>query len=183
MKKCIKKQYMPFISAVIISVMAFFINVGTSIASNDVKINMTGNLLDFPPCDVYSSDGVGSPIHIHFNEIGIQRIDGNRFKQNWILKVSCDGTLGANVPIELKYNGEDSGFDTQALVTDKPGLGIRLYRSDNGSVVELNKPYTLVMSKGGKLDIPLYSVPVKGGKSVLSAGQFTASATLELNYP
>ncbi|HEM7146924.1 TPA: fimbrial protein [Providencia stuartii] len=144
---------------------------------------MSGKLLDFPPCDIYGIDGKGMPIRIGFNEVAIQRIDGKRFRQDWTLNLSCDNTTGSGMSIELIYKGEPSQFDEYALVTDKPALGIRLYQKSNDQIVRLNMPVTLAVSSSGYQQIPLYSVPTKDTNAKLSAGKFTASATLALNYP
>lgn len=151
---------------------------------SSVNINIKGNLITNPPCDVYGDDGKGAPIRVRFDEVGIQRIDGVRFRQDWTLTVSCDETLGTNAAIELLYSGTPSLFDGKALFTDKDGLGIRLYQKDgSGEPVGLNTPLTLKMPSNGEQKIFFYSVPVKDPKGALTAGKFTASATLALNYP
>ncbi|MGG4610150.1 fimbrial protein [Providencia sp. Me31A] len=153
------------------------------LADNQVNMILQGRLLDFPPCEVYGDGGKGAPIRVGFDEIAIQRIDGQHFRKNWILNVSCDVTLGSNIPIKIEYNGATSEFDQQALQTDKVGLGVRLYQVNNGQVVKLNTPYTLTMSSNGERQISLYAVPVKNPGITLTPGRFTASATLALNYP
>lgn len=157
---------------------------GSGIAANNVDVLMSGKLLAFPPCEVYGNEGKGAPIRIGFGEVGIQRIDGQRFRQDWTLTVSCDATLGTNIAIQLAYNGSPSKFDDQALLTNKEGLGVRLYHKEGaGAPVALNTPIILTMSSSGEQKIYFYSVPVRDPKATLIAGNFTASATLALNYP
>ncbi len=157
--------------------------VSSATASNQVDVSMAGRLLDLPPCDVYGADGKDAPIRINFNEVAIQRIDGQHYRQDFTLTVSCEGTLGQNVPLELGYNGPVSGFDTEALQASQTALGVRLYQANEGTVVVPNSTQTFTMSSNGRRELSLYAVPVKAEGGRLVEGKFTASATLALNYP
>nr|WP_314264854.1 fimbrial protein [uncultured Moellerella sp.] len=171
----------------IMTTLFVLVGIGSSIsaatASNRVDVSMKGQLLDLPPCAVYGVEGIDAPIRIGFNEVAIQRIDGQHYRQDFTLTVSCEGTLGQNVPIELGYNGRVSGFDTSALQASQALLGVRLYQADDGTVVTPNSRQTLTMSSNGRRQLPLYAVPVKAEGGRLIEGKFTASATLALTYP
>lgn len=183
MKKKIKSQLVSVILLGATSICGLTALSQFASASNVANVAMTGRLLDFPPCEVYSDAGKGAPVLIGFDEVAIQRIDGQSFRKDWLLKVSCDASLGSNVPVNIEYRGATSGFDQQALQTDKDGLAIRLYQVSNGQIVQLNTPYTFTVSSIGERQISLYAVPVKNPQVTLTAGRFTASATLALNYP
>ncbi len=171
----------------IITVLLVFVGIGsrvsTATASNQVDVLMGGRLLDLPPCEVYGADGKEAPIRIDFNEVAIQRIDGQHYRQDFMLTVLCEETLGPNVPIELGYNGPVSGFDTSALQASQTALGVRLYQAEGGIVVAPNSSQTLTMSSNGRRELSFYAVPVKAKGERLVEGKFTASATLALIYP
>lgn len=161
------------------------VNSCSVIASNSAGLSFKGNLLDTPPCEIYGTEGIGQPINIQFGEMAIQRIDGQRFQQNWVLNIECLTDLGNIVPLELSYVGSAVLFDEKALETSRAGLGIRLYDAASSDVIAPNDKKKLTMSSNGKLQLPLYSVPVKISKPVtpIVEGKFTATATITINYP
>lgn len=168
--------------------MVFFVlllNSYSVTAGDSVGLLLKGNLIDTPPCEIYGMEGAGQPINIHFDEMAIQRINGERFKINWIINIECGINLGNSVALELIYVGTSVFFDEKALETSRHGLGIRLYDANNGVVIAPNDRRQLTMSSLGKLQLPLYSVPVKVPKPKVPIveGKFTAIATIEINYP
>lgn len=149
--------------------------------------SLRGTLIANPPCDVY---GDNNPIQVNFGEVGITRIDGINYAQPFTLTVACGSTLGNNVALVLHYIGVDAqDFNTNALQTTKPGLGILL--TQNGSVMppifppQPNTGLSVSMSSNGQLNIPFMAVPVKNmdASTVLLEGDFSASASMEIQYP
>ncbi|MEY1577946.1 fimbrial protein [Providencia manganoxydans] len=157
-----------------------------TMASTQVDMTMKGRLLEFPPCDISllgAEGSEGAPIRIGFDEVAIQRIDGERYRQNFTLAIRCEQTLGQNVLIEMGYNGEPSHFDSAALGTGQADLGVRLYQANNGQVIPPHSVLPMTLSGNERVQLPLYAVPVKAADANLIEGSFTASATLALNYP
>ncbi|MGG4609849.1 fimbrial protein [Providencia sp. Me31A] len=179
-----KRVNISLIVMILTITISLLLNSKIATADTNVVVNMKGRLLDFPPCEVYGLQGKGNPIHIDFGEIGIQRIDGQRYRQDWTLKIACDAGLGRDVPIALTYTSGRSSFDNLAIATNKTNLGIRVYPvNTSGEPIKINTPMTIRMSSNGYKEIPLYSVPVKRSGGNLTAGKFSATATVTITYP
>lgn len=148
-----------------------------------VEVNFTGNLIQNPPCDVAGPDGIGQPIKVPFGEVGITKIDGVNYQQDFTLTLSCGPALGSAVALYLQYTGMPAPFDVKALQASQVGLGIRLYHQ--GVVVPPNSGAPMTMSSNGTATLPLYAVPVSDADpaTVLYEGNFTATATVEMLYP
>ncbi|APC13662.1 MULTISPECIES: fimbrial protein [Providencia] len=154
-------------------------------SNNSTSLSFKGNLIDTPPCDIYGTEGINKPVNIQFSKIAIQRIDGKRFQKNWSLNIDCGANLGSNVSLELNYMGNPVLFDEKALETSRAGIGIRLYNATDSTVIAPNDKKKLTMTNNGRLQIPLYSIPVKIAKPItpIIEGKFTATATISINYP
>lgn len=147
-----------------------------------VEVNFSGNLIENPPCDVAGPKGPNQPIKVDFNEIGITKIDGVNYQQNFTLTLSCGPELGNSVPLYLQYTSPFiASYDNKALRTSINGLGIRLYHE--GVVIAPNTGSPIKMSSNGIATLPLYAVPVRDPKITLFEGNFTASATIQMLYP
>ena len=74
-------------------------------------------------------------------------------------------------------------FDNKALQASQTGLGVRLYHQ--GVVIPPNTGTPITMSDNGVATLPLYAVPVKDTdpSAMLYEGNFTATASVEMNYP
>lgn len=144
------------------------------------RVNFTGNLIGNPPCDI---TGDNDPIMVDFDEVGITKIDGINYMQNFSLRVTCGDDLGNDVRLYLGYTGmEARSFDNNAVLTNRNGLAIRLYYQ--GQVVapdDANIP--IVMSSGGSAVIQLSAVPVRDPAVDLLEGDFRATGTVEIRYP
>ncbi|MCW2255617.1 type 1 fimbria pilin [Providencia alcalifaciens] len=148
------------------------------------EVNFSGNLIQNPPCDLAGPDGVNQPIKVPFGEVGITKINGVNYQQDFTLTLSCGEGLGEAVALYLEYRGQLlAPFDNQALQTSKSGLGIRLYHQ--GVLIPPNSGTQITMSNNGTATLPLYAVPVKNSNpsTPLVEGDFTATANVELNYP
>ena len=153
------------------------------LTSSAVDVNFTANLIGNPLCDVSGPDGPDQPIKVAFGEVGITKIDGVNYQQDFTLTLSCGTGLGNAVALYLQYQGMNAPFDNNALQASQSGLGIRLYHQ--GVVIPPNTGTSITMSDNGISTLPLYAVPVKNtAPSVrLYEGDFTATATVEMNYP
>ncbi|MGF7540215.1 fimbrial protein [Providencia rettgeri] len=141
------------------------------------------NLIGNPPCDVSGPDGPDQPIKVLFGEVGITKIDGTNYQQDFTLTLSCGTGLGNAVALYLQYTGMNAPFDNNALQASQAGLGIRLYHQ--GVIIPPNTGTSITMSDNGMATLPLYAVPVKDASpsATLYEGDFTATASVEMNYP
>ncbi|EMF7615102.1 fimbrial protein [Providencia stuartii] len=148
-----------------------------------VDVNFTANLIQNPPCDVSGPEGVNQPIKVPFGEVGITKINGVNYQKDFTLTLSCGAGLGESVALYLEYRGMAAPFDDKALQASVPGLGIRLYHE--GQVIPPNTGTPIKMSSNGSAALPLYAVPVKDTDPsvTLFEGGFTATASVEMNYP
>ncbi|WP_257644872.1 fimbrial protein [Providencia stuartii] len=148
-----------------------------------VDVNFTANLIGNPPCDVAGPDGPDQPIKVPFGEVGITKINGINYQQDFTLTLSCGIGLGNAVALYLQYRGMSASFDEKAVQAFPPGLGIRLYHQ--GVVIPPGSGTSITMSDNGVATLPLYAVPVKDSdpSATLYEGDFTATASVEMNYP
>lgn len=163
---------------------SFFILFGAlPLVAMAVDVNFTGNLIQNPPCDVAGPDGADQPIKVPFGEVGITKINGENYRQDLTLTLSCGTGLGNAVALYLQYSGMNALFDDKALQASQEGLGIRLYHQ--GVVIPPNTGTSITMSDNGIATLPLYAVPVKDTDPsvTLYEGDFTAAASVEMNYP
>ena len=98
------------------------------------------------------------------------RIDGVNYRRAVPYTVSCVG-LPSN-GMTLKLQGIAASFNNTLLGTNNTNLGIRLYI--NGAPWFLNNPVNFTYPILPAME----AVPVKRDASTLSAGAFSASATL-----
>lgn len=132
-----------------------------------------GTLLAPPPCRIND----GNQVEVDFGErVGINKVDGVNYRQGLNYQITCDSASGGNWALSLSLKGTASGFDKQALATNKGELGIRIYRDD--------EPFTPGSVLNITLDNPprLEAVPVKKQGATLGEGAFEAWATLQADY-
>ncbi|MEY1579995.1 fimbrial protein [Providencia manganoxydans] len=149
-----------------------------------VDVNFKANLIGNPPCDVEGPDGPDQPIRVPFGDVGITKIYGETYRKNFNLTLSCGTGLGNDVALYLEYRGiVAESFDNKALQASQTGLGVRLYHQ--GVVIPPNTGTPITMSDNGVATLPLYAVLVKDTdpSATLYEGNFTATASVEMNYP
>ncbi|WP_081830122.1 fimbrial protein [Pseudomonas simiae] len=144
------------------------ISSGASAVDN---ISFSGTLNDPPACTI---DG-GNAIEVDFGDLAISMIDG----VNYLKTVPYTITCAANpLPwaLKLSINGTQAGFDSSAVQSSVPELGIRLLQ--NGVGFDLNTPLDITLGAPPVLQ----AVPVKEAGVTLNPGGFTAVATLLAEY-
>lgn len=130
-----------------------------------------GTLIEPPPCTI-NDNGL---IDVDFGQrLGINKIDGNNYRQELNYIITCG--KGTGWSLKLSLSGGVAGFDEQALQTDKTDLGIRIYQND--------KPFRPGSSLNIDINSPprLEAVPVKKDGAVLTKGAFESWATLRADY-
>ncbi|MHA6679809.1 fimbrial protein [Enterobacter cloacae] len=151
-------------------------NAGTVKAEGEMSFR--GTLLDTVPCELND----GEPLAVDFGEVGINKIDGQRYMQTFSFAIHCPG--GFDTPFRLLYLGEASGFDPAVLKASSDGLGIKL-RNECGSSycdVEVGGFIPVKMEGQENSQQKFQTVPVKQPGATLNAGPFNASASFRLEY-
>lgn len=103
-------------------VMALF---GASAQADNMSFR--GTLLDAPPCSING----GKPVEIDFGAVGVNKVDGDNYRQTFTLEYECEGT---NSDMQLRYLGNATDFDSAAVQTNIADFGIRLQHQRNGVV-------------------------------------------------
>lgn len=123
------------------------------------------------PCHI-ANDG---DIYIHFGNVGIHKLDGQRYLQDIPYTLKCDETDPSWV-LKMTLKGTQSGFENTALKTNANGLGIRIL--EEGLPLEINKAFDISYDSPPKLQ----AVPVQQNNVRLVEQDFSATATLLAEY-
>ncbi|MGT3165359.1 fimbrial protein [Yersinia enterocolitica] len=178
----IKQQEIQSWAAVIIT--CFSLSLGNAKA-DEVQINITGEIYN-APCKINND----VDFDIDFGKVSIQEIDGKKFKQTKTVEVVCanysgkpyisfisnTGVLGENI---LKTTGVNSA-----------SLGIALYQGDsvdNSYPLKVNIDKDEIKKGLSQVNVErsyftFTAVPYKYGTAVLTAGTFSATATMSILY-
>ncbi|MBH2669683.1 fimbrial protein [Serratia marcescens] len=123
-----------------------------------------------PPCVINGN----RTIEVDFDEVMIAQIDGKNYRMPVNYSLSCSGQ--SKNAMKLQVQGTGAAFDTTALKTNKTGLGIQLQQGS--SKLALNSWLNFTYPNTPEL----WAVPVKQSGVTLSVGEFTAGATMKLDY-
>lgn len=123
-----------------------------------------------PPC-VINDD---RPIDVEFGDVMTTRVDGDNYKMPVNYTLSCTG--GTSNAMKLQVKGTGAAFDATVLQTNRTGLGIELRQGAGKLAVNdwLNFTYP------NKPE--LWAVPVKQTGVTLTGGEFSAGATMAVDY-
>ena len=134
-------------------------------------MTFSGTLNEPPPCTI----DAGNTIEVDFGDVGVQRVDGEKYRKGVGYTISC-GSDTLPWVLKLSVNGTSTTFDGAAVQTSVPELGIRIFQ-DNLPFA-LNKPLNITLSSPPTLDV----VPVKRPGAILTPARFSAVATLLAEY-
>lgn len=141
--------------------------------SSSVTANMAfnGTLVEPPPCTINS----GSTLEIDFKDVGVNKVDGENYRQQVNYSISC---AGGTLPWQmvLTVRGVATAFEASAVQSSVADLGIKLLQ--NGTPFSLNTPLKITPATPPVLE----AVPVKKAGAVLGPGGFSATATLLAEY-
>ncbi|HHQ6602073.1 TPA: fimbrial protein [Serratia fonticola] len=123
-----------------------------------------------PPCVINDN----RPIEVEFGDVMTTRVDGSNYKMPVNYTLSCTGAPSNTMKLQVKGTG--AAFDATVLQTNKAELGIELRHGDSKLAVNdwLNFTYP------NKLE--LWAVPVKQAGATLAGGEFSAGATMAVDY-
>lgn len=143
--------------------------------AKDGEADMTfhGTLIEPPPCTIND----GNQVEVDFGDrVGINKVDGENYRQQLNYQITCDKASGGTWALKLSLSGDAAGFNKEALMTNKTGLGIRVYQGD--------KPFSPNSSVKINLVNPprLEAVPIKQAGVMLTEGVFETWATLRADY-
>ncbi|CAM4142489.1 fimbrial protein [Serratia nematodiphila] len=138
------------------------------------NMSFKGTLREDVPCELND----GQPINVDFETVGVNKIDGERYKKSFSVKVSCPAEF--DVAYKIYYVGQPSSFDTAALATNVKGLGIKAQWQKNGAFVDLGVGGAI--NGLADMDLNFQVVPVRKVNTELVPGAFNASASFLLKY-
>ncbi|QGN36345.1 fimbrial protein [Klebsiella oxytoca] len=147
----------------------------TAAEGDTTTINITGTLIDGPQCVIDGND----TIDVKFGDDLITRkVDGTTYKKEIQYGLSCTG-LTSNA-LKLTIRGSLSSFGSGLLLTTKGGLGIRLFSGADGNTVLTPGNY---VNFNGETNKPkLWAVPVAQDNTTLTAGSFSGTGTMVIEY-
>lgn len=137
------------------------------------NISFHGTLVA-PPCTISN----GQTIEVTFgNNLGINKIDGNSYKQPVKYTVDCESGYSVNNLAIVVDSSHPTAFDGAAVSTDKTGLGIRIL------VNGVAATFAQRVAVADPISPPVIeAVPVKDPAVTLTAGAFEATVTLRADY-
>jgi type 1 fimbria pilin len=143
----------------------------TSFPASALPVNIRGTIILPPPCTINNNQ----TIRVDFgDEVMTTRIDGVNYKQTIVYSLSCE--IQKSNDLKMSILGGTAGFGTGLLSTNKNDLGIALYYGTQRLNINTWFNYTYPNQP------VLYAVPVKRSGATLTGGEFTASATLLIDY-
>ncbi|QNQ55446.1 fimbrial protein [Serratia liquefaciens] len=145
---------------------------GTVLAEGEMSFK--GTLIEPPDCTING----GQTIVVDFgNEVMTSRVDGQMYSKPVEHGLKCDGL---KIPgMKLKIEGIPASFDDKSLKTSNEHLAIQI--SADSKPLSINT--WLKFDHGTTPQIPkLTVVPLKKKDGVLKGGEFTATATMKIDY-
>lgn len=143
------------------------------VALADGGATFRGTLTVPPVCSISNGQQVDVPFG---DRVGINKVNGVNYRVPVNYRVTCEGGDPGSWAMSLSLSGTATGFDGQALQTDRADLGIRVYQNDSPFMP--NSTLSIDPAKPPVLE----AVPVKRAGSVLKEGAFEAWATLQADY-
>ncbi|MDM3379285.1 fimbrial protein [Citrobacter sp. Cb003] len=136
-------------------------------------ININGSLIGGADCTINN----GKPIQVIFaggNNIITRNVDGVNYRTKIVYSMTCNN-LSKN-SLKLSLSGDAASFDSTLFQTSKPDLGIKLEHGTNkvsrGAAINFTWP-----------TLPeLYVTPVAENNLTLTAGIFTGTAVMKIDY-
>jgi len=138
----------------------------------DINVTVRGVIMAPPPCVI---NGGGAFDTDFGDDLLTTRVDGNNYRVDVNHSIVCTAPTSNDMTMELL--GMGTTFEGGAyLQTGQVDLGVKLFF--NGAEWPLNTPKSFTHPNYPRLE----AVPVKRAGSTLSAGVFSAIATLVVAY-
>lgn len=139
-------------------------------AASSATVTVKVTVVAQPRCVINENQ----PIEVEFIDVMTTQVDGYNNKRPVPYSLSCTGDTPEAMKLQVKGTG--AAFDVEVLQTTKTGLGIELQQGDRKVAVNqwLNFTYP---------DKPeLWAVLVKQSGATLTGGDFSAGATMAVDY-
>ncbi|HDT1960246.1 TPA: fimbrial protein [Enterobacter asburiae] len=142
-----------------------------SLAGDNLSLHGT---LVAPPCTINN----GQSIEVLFGDnLGINKVDGNNYRQQVNYSVDCDAEYSANNLAIVVDTTSPAAFDSAGVQTNKTGLGIHIL-VDGVAATFAERVVLSDPSAPPKIE----AVPVKDPGVTLTEGAFEAARTLRTDY-
>ncbi|HCM9091640.1 TPA: fimbrial protein [Enterobacter kobei] len=141
-------------------------------SAGNVAMNFKGTLVVPPPCTINGD----KPIEVQFGMVETTKINGSSYKQI-TLPYSLSCTEATSTSLRLQIKG-DTGYSVDYLQTSVPDLAISIKNMQTQTLI---KPNAWVNFESTN-PIKLVATPVKKSGAILGAGDFTATATMMVDY-
>lgn len=139
----------------------------------DVTLKITGRLLEPAPCTITGTGEKGA-ISVDFNEVKINKIDGNNYRRQINYQLSCIANRENSLMLHIV--GAPAAFGSGFLKTDVDDLAI--------SITHDNSPYPIntFLNFSWPIYPVLYATPVMRSGASLKGKPFSASAVMQVYY-
>lgn len=160
--------------------LTFFLTLAVTLgarAGGTKTVNMTLHLIinQSPPCTVNGAN-------IEFGNVLTSKVGDVSYTRPIEYSLSCNNADPGDY-LKLQIQGTASTINgEQVLQTSVPGLGIRLQQRENKALVPVGQTEWLNFTLGSNQGPALEAIPVKETTTLLSGGEFNASATLVVDY-
>ncbi|EOV8484583.1 fimbrial protein [Klebsiella aerogenes] len=138
--------------------------------ADDLNVKVHVTVISPPPCKINDD----KPIEVDFGDVMTTRIDGNNYRMPINYSLDCKDSTGKS--FRLQISGSSASFDNKVLLTNIQTLGVELQQM--GNKISVNEWIEFVYPAKPEL----WAVPVTKRGSKLPGGEFTAGATLRLDY-
>nr|WP_261803117.1 fimbrial protein [Serratia nematodiphila] len=123
-----------------------------------------------PPCVINDN----RPIDVEFGDVMTTRVDGNNYRMPVNYTLDCKDAPSS--AMKLQVQGTGASFDGALLKTSNATLGIKLQHGAAPLPVNTWLNFTYPNKP------ELWAVPVKQSGVTLPGGEFTAGATMKVDY-
>lgn len=142
--------------------------------SKQVTMTLQIKVTPPPPCTL-------SETTVEFGQVLTTKVDGQNYLMPVGYTMNCDGRTKDTLKIQLQGDATTINGET-VLSTNVSGLGIRVRRTDDHSLVVPGTSQWINFTYAGNTGPALEAVPVKANGTTLSPGEFSAVGTLVVEY-
>ncbi|WP_233268373.1 fimbrial protein [Pantoea sp. BAV 3049] len=140
--------------------------------AGSVNVYIKGVIVQPPPCTINDN----SPIDVSFGDnLLTSKVDGSNYLKTINYTLTCPGASSNNIKLSIQGTVADFS-DQSALQTNMADLGVEL--QNNGQIIKVGEWVNFTYPT-----LPvLQAVPVKRPGSTLGVGEFSAGATMVVDW-
>lgn len=152
---------------------------GISYANTSSTIEYKGRLLKSAPCVFVDKQ----PVYVEFGDVQVRDLNGKggNYEKVFSFEMECKDQGQTAV----RHIGTATSFNDAAVVTNIDGLGVEL-RIVQGDVLErfpVGSKMTYFKPTSNQVNLILSAVPFKDPNKTPELGPFSATSTVQLEYP